>query len=254
VCATITYIIKKDMLKKTILLSVLVISFFTSCNSISGDKEYDTRAISSLDSLSSVIGELSSCSFSLDTEFTNRNESNPSKNQHDVYMRGSNKMYIHSNGNRGEKGYWYDGEKLAFLNFNKSTFDTISAPNNIISTIDMVHRNYGIDFPAADFFYPTLTDDIMENYNKVFYIGDVIINNVECVAISASNKKENLFIWIEKKSYLPYKIVIEQIGESAKIYEATFSNWRVNPNLPDLLFKFTPRSTSTRVKLISKNN
>jgi hypothetical protein len=240
------------MIKNIISYTIVSMFLLVSCQTATNDKEYDTRAITTLDSLSSVIGELNSCSFSLDTELKNSDNSKTSVNQHDVYMRGPNKMYIHSNGNKGEKGYWYNGKQLAFLNYTKSTFDTISAPDNIISTIDFIHNKYGVDFPAGDFFYPTLTDDVIENYNKVFYIGNKTIDNIECVAISAYNGKESLYIWVDKRTYLPYKMVIEKIGEPTNIYEATFSNWKINPNLHDLLFQFTPKSTSTRVKLISK--
>ena len=245
-----------DMLKRIIIPIIILSYFLVSCESNSKGvaKEYDTRAVAVLDSLSSVIGNLRSCSFSVETEFvdTNGEDDKMLFIEHDIYMRGPDKMYIHSDGDRGEKGYWYNGNKLAFLNFDKSIFDTIRAPNNIILAIDFVHNEYGIDFPAADFFYPTLTDDIIENYNKIYYIGDVKVNDVECVAVSATNEKESLYIWVEKNTYLPYRMVIAQKEELSKVYESTFSNWKVNPHLPDVLFQFTPKSTSKRVKLISK--
>jgi hypothetical protein len=243
-----------NMLKKIIIPIIMLGSLVVSCDNSSSDvvKEYDTRAVAILDSLTSVVGNLKSCSFSLKTEFRESDDNKLLFIEHDIYMRGPDKMYIHSDGDRGEKGYWYNGTQLAFLNFDKSIFDTIQVPNNIISAIDYVHNEYGVDFPAADFFYPTLTDDIIENYNRIYYIGDVKVGDTECVAVSATNNNESLYIWVNKETYLPYKMVIAQKEESSKIFESTFSNWIVNPKLPDVLFKFTPRSTSKRVKLNSK--
>ena len=242
------------MLKKIIIPIIILGSLIISCDSSSSDvaKEYDTRAVTVLDSLSSTIGGLKSCSFSLNTKFSAKDSNKLLFVESDIYMKGPDKMYIHSEGDRGEKGYWYNGKQLAFLNYDKSTYDTIPAPTNIISTIDLVHNKYGVDFPAGDFFYPSLTDDIMENYNKVYYIGDVEIDDTKCVAISATNEEESLYIWVKKDTYLPYKMVIIQKEESSKTFESIFSNWVVNPNLPDILFKFTPRPTSKRIKLMPK--
>jgi len=242
------------MFKRIFIPIIIIGTSIISCDSGSDVvKEYDTRAVTVLDSLTSVVGELKSCSFSLNTELTNNNEENKSLFvEHDIYMRGPNKMYVHSKGDKGEKGYWYNGKQLAFLNFDKSVFDTISAPGDIISTIDLVHNKYGVDFPAADFFYPTLTDDIINNYNKIYYIGDVKVNGKECVAVSATNENESLYIWVNKDTYLPYRMIIAQKGKTSKVYESTFSNWKINQHLPDVLFKFTPKSTSKRIKLSSK--
>lgn len=213
------------------------------------DKEYDTRAINALDEMSETIGELKSCSYTLSTAKTNNGEKE-SKNIHDVYYKGSNKMYINSVGAKaGERSYWYNGSELAFFSYNKNMYDTISAPESIIATIDLLHDKYGIDFPASDFFYPTLTDDIIQNYTKVLY-DDKTVNDVEYKFIQASNKDETVKIWIDKTSKLPYKL---EISSSKKYYSGTFSNWRTNQKLPDILFEFDPPENSTRKKIAQKN-
>ena len=99
------------MVRKAILYSVLVSLFLVSCTP--KDKaEYDTRAIESLDAMAEVIGELHATSYTLkDVNVTE--DGSELYNVHDVYMRGPNKMYIHSNGTKGERSYWYDGKTLA---------------------------------------------------------------------------------------------------------------------------------------------
>jgi hypothetical protein len=243
------------MLRKFLISTIVFGISLVSCESNSEGtvKEYDTRAVAILDSLSSVIGNLKSCSFSVNTKFRNGESDKWLYVEHDISMQGPNKMYIHSAGNKGERAYWYNGQQLAFSNFDKGIYDTLSAPKNIIATIDFVHNEYGIVFPAADFFYPTLTDDIIENYNKIYYIGDVTDGEKECVAVSATNDKESLYIWVDKKTYLPYRMVIADKERSLKMYESVFPNWEVNIDIPDSLFQFIPKSTSNRVKIISKN-
>jgi outer membrane lipoprotein-sorting protein len=86
----------------------------------------------------------------------------------------------------------------------------------------------------------------------LFY-GDSDNNGVKCVVIKAVNSEKELQLWIDKETNLPHMMLITKLDNSGDSYEAVFSNWRINPNLPDMLFEFEPPSNSTRVKLTPKN-
>jgi len=235
------------MIKKTILYPILASFFLLSCTS-KDQQEYDTRAIESLDVMSQTIGELSACSYTLN-EFSVKEDGSEFSAEHDVYMRGPNKMYIHSVGTKGDRSYWYDGENLSFYSFDKNIYATVEAPDDILQTIDHVNDKYGIDFPAADFFYPDLTDDILDEFDRVLFVGDDLVDGIESTSIFASNDTNAVQIWIDKASNLPLKLVIESKVNAAEYYEVTFSNFRSNPDLPDLLFEFQPPNNSERTEL-----
>lgn len=234
------------MIKKIVYYLIAATLFFVSCTSDNG--KYEKGAIDHLDKLSETIGNLNSCSYTLNTVVSKGTESEFS-NEHDVYMRGPDKMHIHTNGTKGQKGFWYDGSSFAYFSYNKNTYDTVSAASNIIAAIHQLHNDYGIDFPAADFFYPTFTDDILDNFNEVLLVGDENIDDVDCVVILASNDDIVLKIWIEKDSNLPNIVSITPFDKSASSYKAVFSNWRINPPLPNMLFEFAPPPNSKREKL-----
>lgn len=237
------------MIKQVTYYLIAATLFLVSCTS--DDGIYDERAVEHLDNLSETIGNLNSCSYTLVTKVSEGSESELS-NEHDVYMRGPDKMHIHTNGTKGRKGFWYDGSSFAYFSYNKNTYDVVGAPGNIITAIDELHHKYGIDFPAADFFYPYFTDDILDNFNEVLFLGHENIDNVDCFVIKASNEDNVLKIWIEKDSNLPHKMSIVQTNDSDNSYEAVFSNWRINPKLPDVLFEFKPPANSKREKLQPK--
>jgi len=241
------------MLNKKILYSILASFFLLSCTS-KDNEEYDSRAIESLDVMSEAIGELTAASYTLN-DFIVKKDGSEYTNEHDVYMRGPNKMYLHSVGTKGDRSYWYDGETLSYYSFSKNVYATIEAPDDILQTIDYVNDKYGIDFPAADFFYPDFTDDIIDNFDSVLFVGDELINGIDTTSVFASNDTTAVQIWIDKASNLPLKFVIESEVNDAEYYEATFSNFRKNPNLPDLLFEFKPpnNSESTELKLTEQN-
>jgi len=247
----ITKMIRTKMIKKLILPCVFSLFLLASCQTASNEIEYDTRAIERLDGLSETIGKLNSCSYTLNTIVSDNSKSGFNA-QHDVYFRGPDKMYVHTEGTKGKKSYWYNGKRLAWLSYDKNVFDTISAPDNILEAIDFLHNKYGIDFPAADFFYPTLTDDIIANYDKVLFAAEQKIGGIACTVIEATNETHTMQIWIEKETNLPCKLVIESKNTEFDYYEAIFSNWRINPRLPDSMFEFEPPISATRNKLQPK--
>lgn len=212
------------------------------------EKMYDQKAIDDLDSLSFTIGELSSCSYTLEVRRRNM-ENEEIHTMNDVYLRGPNKMYVYSDGTKGKIGYYYNGTSLAFYSYDKNTYDTVSAPETIISAVDFLHHKYGIDFPASDFFYPTLTDDIIAYYSSV----ESLTCEEKLTGILAKNDKELVEIWIDETTYLPYSIQIQSLEDSANYYQAYFSNWRLNPKLPDMLFELHIPKDAERIVLPTKN-
>ncbi len=226
----------------------VVLVLLTSCES---PKQYDTRAVESLDQMSEVIGELSSVSYTLDT-INSKDPSSEVRNEHDVYMRGPDKMYVHSIGTKGEISYWYNGSKLAYFSYTKNVYAIVDAPDNIIKAIDYINTKYGIDFPAADFFYPSFTDDLLDHYNSVNF-SEEEIDGVDCVSVVASDDDETVQIWIDKATFLPYRMVIESKLDKDSFYDVVFSNWKTNQELPDMLFNFRPPSDSVETQLQTIN-
>jgi len=235
------------MVRKAVLYSVLASFFLVSC--ASEDKEqYDTRALESLDAMSEAIGELGACSYTLN-DVNVLEDGTKYYNQHDVYMRGPDKMYVHSVGTKGDRSTWYDGSTLAYYSFDKNTYATVEAPDSIMKMIDHINEKYGIDFPAADFFYPDFTDDVLDNFDHVLFMGDETINGLESTSVLASNDKDIVQVWIDKATNLPVKFLIDSKASTAEFYVATFSNFRVNPDLPDLLFEINAPINSESIDL-----
>ncbi len=238
------------MKKNAIIYSLLAALFFVSCNSGSG--EYDTRAVDSLDKLTETIGDLTSLSYTVNSYFVNEKGEENIK-ESDVYLRDSNKMFIENKGTKGDKSFWYNGEKFAYFLFNKNEYDILDAPDNTLKLIDSIHETYNIYFPAADFLYPSLTDDMIDNYDQLLYFGEEKMDDVDCFALEATNEETIVQFWILKETNLPHKMIISSKTNEDKYYEATYSNWRMNPKLPDIMFEFQPPTGSERKKFVEQN-
>lgn len=218
---------------------------------------YDTTAILLLDKMGSVIGDIQSCSFTLNTsndvidiELGLIKHFTLSK----VYLVGPDKMLVDSRGEKGHRGLWYNGEQLFLYSYSENNYAVIDAPPTIISTIDTVNKTYGIDFPAADFLYPTFTLDLIDNNDEIILVGKSTINDRECFHIVAKNNYMSTQIWISDDAlFLPMKMVIVDYNENPNAqYDATFSDWQINSEYPNAMFDFTPPPNANKVKLLAK--
>jgi len=218
------------------------------------ESKIDTTAIMILDKMADMIGELSSCSFTLNTS----NDAIDVDlglikyfNVHQVYMVGPDKMLINSQGDKGHRGFWYNGKQLMYYSYSENNYGVIDAPSDILATIDTVHKNYGIDFPAADFFYPTFTDDLIAQSDEIVYVGKSKVADKDCFHVIAKNEEMSIQIWISDNALLlPMKFVIVYYDINPnEQYEGTFSDWRLNPELPNAMFEFTPPPGANRLRL-----
>jgi hypothetical protein len=240
---------------KKLLLSLFFLGLVIS--SRAQECKIDTMAIVVLDHMSAIIGDLQSCSFRLSAEtdvadpdlgfVTNHEVSN-------VWFSGPDKMLIETWGKTGHRCYWYNGQTLTWYSFSENNYVVIDVPGKTIAMIDSVNDTYGIDFPAADFFYPTFTDDLIGWSEKISFMGRTNVDNKSCYQISARNKEANVQMWISDNAlFLPLKFMISYNGEkSVRRYEAIFSDWQIGITLPDSMFEFAIPPGARQVSIMSR--
>ena len=219
-------------------------------------QKVDPVAIQILDKMHDVIGNLESCSFNLSSSQDIIDPDHgwiKSYNEDEVILDGPDKMLIIMDGAKGKMSYWYNGEHVIYYSYSENNFAILDAGDNIIATIDGLHNNYGIDFPAADFFYPKGTDDILDHFDSLKYLGRKMIDNKECFHIKASNKLMDVQYWISNDAYnLPKKYLIVYKNENNRQYEATFNNWVLNPIIPNAIFEFAPPAKAVQINMLAK--
>jgi hypothetical protein len=230
--------------------------FFLPIGAFATDPAIDPVAVRILDAMSSLIGDFNSVSFDLkatnDVPDEDMELVKQSGMSH-VYMLGPNKLLIDSRWtHKGHRGFWYNGTELVYYSYNENNYALINTPPTILETIDTIHRTYGVRFPGADFFYSTFTDDLINASDYIKYIGREIINGKECFHILAYNDKMNIQIWITNDSYnLPEKfLIIYKKKPGTPQYEAYFSNWKINPDLPDAMFEFVPPPGARKIEIL----
>ncbi len=218
-------------------------------------RRIDTVAVAILDKMSAMIGELSSCSVDIRSNYDISSKELgliKHSDEQQLFIHGPNQLLLKSEGDQGSRDFYFDGKTLTYYSMDKNQYGQIDAPLNVVEMIDTVNKLYGIEFPAADFFYPTFVDDILADSKTLVYLGLTKIDNKECYHIAGTTTDKTFQFWIADDAFtLPIKMVIVYIGkEMHPQYEASLGNWQINPSLPDALFTFTVPHRARKVKLM----
>jgi hypothetical protein len=218
------------------------------------------RALLVLDVMSDRIGQMNSCRFDVQIALDSLDSDlGPLRyfNVCEVAYSGADRFYVRAEGQNGRRGLWYNGLDMAYYDFDHGLYGLIPAPEgHSIEAIQYVNETYGIDFPAADFLFPTFTDDLIEAHDRIEYLGLVNIGGTRCHHIVAKAENRSVQLWIEESgAMLPFKMVIFERRKNRMFsYASEFSNWEINPGLPDGLFDFPAPTDARPLKIAAKKN
>jgi hypothetical protein len=219
----------------------------------------DSTAVFLLHRAGETLQDIKSCSFTAITTYDVPNES-LGLIKHaitdKVSIKFPDKMKVTSAGDKGNRGLWYNGKKLNYYSFDNNTYGFTAAPGSVIETIDEVSKKFGIEFPGADFFYPTFLQDLISEQGNLIFLGKTIVDGRECFHIAGSDKIKSYQFWIGSDDlFLPVKLVIVYTSDKDKPqYEAVYKDWTINNDYPDSLFEFTTPPKATKVKLAPREN
>lgn len=167
-----------------------------------------------------------------------------------VSIKFPDKMKIISSGDKGNRSLWYNGKTLYYYSFNNNTYAVTEAPKSVIETIDETSKKFGIEFPAADFFYETFIEDLKAEQGTLLFLGKTILDDKECFHIAGKDKNKSFQFWIgTDDNFLPLKMVIVYNNDKDKPqYEAVYKDWIINPDFSDYIFEFTVPPKASKVK------
>ncbi|WP_428230612.1 DUF2092 domain-containing protein [Flavobacterium sp.] len=242
--------------KKFLFLMGFVIMTITAK---SQTQRIDSTAVFLLHRTGQTLQDIKSCSFTAITTYDVPNE-NLGLIKHAINDRVAikfpDKMKITSSGDKGNRGLWYNGKKFNYYSFDNNTYGFTTAPGSVIETIDEVSKKFGIEFPGADFFYPTFLNDLLSEQGNLIFLGKTIVDGRECYHIAGSDKTKSFQFWIGSDDlFLPVKLVIIYTSDKDKPqYEAIYRDWTINTDYPDSMFEFTTPPKATKVKLAPRDN
>ena len=214
----------------------------------------DTVAVSILDRMSVMMGELKSCSATVRSNYdvTSRELGliKHSDEEH-IYFGGPEKLLVRSEGDKGNRSIVYNGKTLSYYSLDKNYYSQTNAPANVMEMINKMNKDYGIVFPMADFFYPSFVDDILADATDLVLLSMTKVNGKDCYHIAGNGKDKTFQFWIsDDMFYLPMKLVIVYKDKPMDPqYEAAYTDWQLNPDLPNSLFEFKIPPNARKIRL-----
>lgn len=244
---------KLNRLVKVLTLSVLL----STVNSALIFAQIDSAAVAILDKVSFAVGNLQSCSLTLKSEndiLDSRLGLITHSETADVYLKAPDKLYVSKSGDKGNKEFFYDGKTFTYYSKDNNVYSSLPAPPTIMQTIDSIHNTFGIDFPAADFFYPYFVNDLLNVSNNLAYLGVTSVNNKKCYHLAGTTLDLTYQIWIANDgTFLPVKISTVSIsGNTDDNYTAMYENWSLNPSLQNSMFEFSAPADGMKVRIAVK--
>jgi hypothetical protein len=244
-------------MKTIVLTSVLLLG--TTTSSFAQDSHHDAKALTVLNRMADNIGALHSCSFRLEASHDAMDADAGMvvklHNSYEVFLVGPDRMTVSSTGDGGRKGFWYDGKDAYMYWYGENNYGHVAAPATIIEMIDRIHQDYGVDFPAADLLYPTFVDDLRAQSRRITFAKSVRIGGQECFHVVAQGTDQDMELWIANDAMtLPVKYLFRtRANGQTTEYEGTFTEWKLNPELPMPMFSFTPPPGAREVRLVARN-
>jgi hypothetical protein len=83
----------------------------------------DTVAVAILDKMSAVIGDLSSCSVTIKSNYDISSKELgliKHSDEQQLFVHGASKMLVKSDGDRGSRDFYFDGTKLSYYSMDKN--------------------------------------------------------------------------------------------------------------------------------------
>lgn len=244
-------------MKALFLSAALLLGAATPASSQS--KTDDPKALTVINRMADNIGALHSCTFRLDVSHDEWNGDAGMlvklNNSHEVFLVGPDKMLVNTTGDAGHRGFWYDGKDAYSYWYGENNYGRVSAPPTITAMIERIHEDYGVDFPAADLLSPTFVDDLIAQSESITFLKPVRIDDQDCFHIAAKGTDQDMELWVSNDAAtLPVRYLF-RTREKGQVteYEGTFSDWKMNPDLPTTLFRFTPPPGSREVRMVSRN-
>ncbi|HEY4149403.1 MAG TPA: DUF2092 domain-containing protein [Chitinophagaceae bacterium] len=235
-------------------LLIIAITSALAVQSKAQSPKIDTVAVGILDHMSAIVGDLGSCTVTVKSNYDVHSKVLglvKHSDEEKLYLHGPDKMLVTSEGDKGSREFFYNGKTLSYYSADRNQYGQIAAPASIMTMIDTVNKNYGIEFPVADFFYPSFVDDILADATTLSYLGITKVDGKECFHIAGVARDKSFQFWISNDAfYLPEKVVIVYTSkEMNPQFEAVLTDWQVNPVLPDAMFEFTPPMKAKKIKL-----
>jgi hypothetical protein len=156
-------------------------------------------------------------------------------------------------GDGATSGFIFDGKEIALFNTRENVYATAAKPSTLDQAIDYFMNDLDMRFPLADLLSSKLAETLPARVRAAYYVEPASIAGVPCDHLALRGDQADGQFWIAQGDQpLPYRLVITyKKAEGQPQFWARFSDWNLSPDVPDLLFVFTPPEGAAKIAFAS---
>lgn len=155
----------------------------------------------------------------------------------------------------GQKGFiLFDGKEIVAMGAGQNAYAAASKPGTLDDAIPYMVGALELRIPLARLFVHRVTADIADSVKSARYVGTDFLMGLPCDHVAARTETVDFQVWVAQGDRpLPHRIVLTYKKEAGQPkFWGQFTDWNLNPDLPDSLFTFTPPSGAERVRFLAE--
>ena len=159
-----------------------------------------------------------------------------------IEVQNPDRFHLSRTGMLRDQEAFFDGKRLVFHGRRLKAYVTVEVKGDIDTALDTAVDVFGAELPARDLFGKNAYAALMEPVTQAAYIGRVPMEGAVCHQLAFRTDEVDWQIWIrdgDQPVPCRYSITSKWIT-GAPQYRVAFTNWRINPQLPEATFEFTP--------------
>jgi hypothetical protein len=169
-----------------------------------------------------------------------------------IKARRPDRFLIDVASDRKVRQFYYDGETLTVFSPRQGFYAVVDAPPTIRETLDAAYQRYGIALPLQDVFQWGDPEAKTSEFQSAIWVGPAKLGDTVCDQYAYRTADADLQLWIARgDEVLPRKIVITSRGDPALPQYVATLDWRLDPNVTDETFVFTPPSDAQQIAIAS---
>jgi hypothetical protein len=169
-----------------------------------------------------------------------------------VGLRRPDKLAAQSQGDTIDREFRYNGRKAALFDRRHNAYALLEeAPETVEGLLAYLTNRFGFVVPLEDLLYADLYESVMSRADRVAYLGIHNVGEFKCHHLALAQDVVDWQIWIEAGTTpIPRKVVINYKQEPGNPgYQALITDWRVDVELPDALFEFSPPAGARQIEI-----
>lgn len=173
-----------------------------------------------------------------------------------VTVKRPNRVYAVYNGDLHGRKIWYSGDEVTILNMTDNFYGQLKVPATIDETMDYLMNDYGFTLPLSDILFSDPYGSLMNNVSAGVVVGESSINGNKCRHLAFVEKYIDWQLWVSTGvRKLPCKLVITyKTVPGSPQYTAVFSDWNLNPDVSESIFKPSIPEGADRIDFIKSTN